>query len=118
MAIKRIVANIAAQDIEAVRAFYVALFELDVVMEFDWISTLANGNTAPVQLSIASEGGSGTSLPGLSIEVEDVDALYTRAKELGMSVEYELTDEPWGVRRFYLRDPAGTLLNILSHGAG
>ena len=25
------------------------------------------------------------------------------------------TDEPWGVRRFYARDPFGRLINILSH---
>ncbi len=33
----------------------------------------------------------------------------------GFKIEYELTDEPWGVRRFYVRDPFGKLVNILSH---
>lgn len=79
--------------------------------------TLASDQTARPQLSIATEGGSGTAVPDLSIEVEDVDAVYQRAKNLGHAIEYELTDEPWGVRRFYLFDPTGKLLNILSHPA-
>lgn len=84
-------------------------------MDFGWIATIASKKAAPAQLSIAIEGGSVTSVPDLSIEVDDVDAIYQRAKSLGHEIEYELIDEPWGVRRFYLFDPTGKLLNILSH---
>ena len=51
----------------------------------------------------------------LSIEVDDVDAIYRRALAANLETVYDLTDEPWGVRRFYLRDPLGRLVNILSH---
>lgn len=115
MAVKRIVSNIAASCVGDVQKFYSDLFDLNVVMDHGWIATLASGNTAPTQISIATEGRSGTSVPDLSIEVDDVDAVYLRAKELGHRIEYELTDEPWGVRRFYLCDPTGKLLNILAH---
>ncbi len=84
-------------------------------MDFGWITTLANPSEAPVQISIASQGGSETEVPDLSIEVDDVDAVYRRAKSLGLDIIYELTDEPWGVRRFYLSDPTGKVLNILTH---
>ena len=33
----------------------------------------------------------------------------------GFTIIYGPTDEPWGVRRFYVRDPFGTLVNIVSH---
>ncbi|MEP0941358.1 MAG: VOC family protein [Rhizobiaceae bacterium] len=115
MAVKRIVTNIAADPIDQVRQFYVELFELDIAMDLGWIATLASGEAAPVQISIASEGGSGTAVPDMSIEVDNVDETYLKAQQLGHKIEYQLTDEPWGVRRFYLRDPAGKLLNILSH---
>ena len=115
MAIKRIVANIATPSVEQTRDFYIALFDLDVAMDMGWIATLSGTAKAPVQISIAREGGSGTAVPDLSIEVEDVDAIHARAKKLELAIEYPLTDEPWGVRRFYLRDPTGKLLNILSH---
>jgi hypothetical protein len=28
---------------------------------------------------------------------------------------YPLTNEPWGVRRFFVKDPSGTIVNVLSH---
>lgn len=117
MTVKRIVSNIAATEVENVKRFYADLFGLNVVMDHGWIVTLASDEMARTQLSIATEGGSGTAVPDLSIEVEDVDAVYQRAKNLGHAIEYELTDEPWGGRRFYLFDPTGKLLNILSHPA-
>ncbi len=117
MMVKRIVANIGTKAVEDVRTFYSDLLGMDVVMDLGWIATMTSGETAPTQISIASQGGSGTPVPDLSIEVDDVDAIHARAKQLGHTIEYDLTDEPWGVRRFYLRDPAGKLLNILSHSA-
>lgn len=115
MAVKRIVVNIATDPIDPVQAFYSELFGLDVLMDHGWIVTLGSDQTARVQISIASAGGSGTPVPDISIEVDDVDAVYARVRNLGHTIEYELVDEPWGVRRFYLRDPAGKLLNVLSH---
>jgi len=115
MTVKRIVLDIATPDVEAVSRFYAELFDLETVMDQGWIVTLASGKSAPVQVSIASEGGSGTPAPDVSIEVEDVDATFQHACEQGVKIEYDLTDEPWGVRRFFLRDPAGKLVNVLSH---
>ena len=115
MVVKRIVANVATPDVQGVRQFYAELLELDLVMDLGWIATLATNGTAPVQISVASEGGSGTEVPNLSIEVENVDQVYRRAKEMGCAIVYPLTEEPWGLRRFFIRDPAGTLLNILAH---
>lgn len=57
-----------------------------------------------VQLSIASEGGSGTAVPDISVEVDDVDAVFALAISADYPIAYPLTDEPWGVRRFYVRD--------------
>lgn len=115
MTVKRIVTDIATDDVAGVRAFYETLFDLAPVMDQGWIVTLASGETAKVQLSIASKGGSGTPVPDMSIEVADIDATYTRAKAMGVEITYDITDEPWGVRRFFVRDPAGKTLNILAH---
>ena len=115
MTVLRIVSNVASNSLEDVRKFYAELFGLEVLMDLGWIVTLGSGKTALVQMSIASEGGSGTPVPDLSIEVDDVDAVYRRARERGHAIAYELTNEPWGVRRFYVVDPSGKLVNILSH---
>jgi catechol 2,3-dioxygenase-like lactoylglutathione lyase family enzyme len=120
MTVCRIVANIAADDPGRARAFYDTLLGLELVMDLGWIATFAaptdpaHAPAAP-QISIASEGGSGTSVPDLSIEVDDVDAVYRRATDARLEIVYDITDEPWGVRRFYVRDPFGKLVNILSH---
>lgn len=115
MTVRRIVANIATENVPEVRNFYSELFELDPMMDLGWIVTLGSGETASTQMSILSEGGSGTPVPDLSIEVEEVDETYTRAKAMGCEIIHDLTDEPWGVRRFFTRDPTGKLINVLSH---
>jgi len=115
VAVLRIVPNLATQDVAASRAFYADLFGLDVVMDMGWIATLATGRSGPTQLSVASEGGSGTPVPVLSIEVDDLEATYARAAQMGAPISYPLTVESWGVRRFFVTDPAGHTLNILCH---
>ena len=54
-------------------------------------------------------------VPDLSIEVDDLDEVHRKLVQAGMAIEYGPVSEPWGVRRFYVRDPFGRLLNILSH---
>lgn len=68
-----------------------------------------------VQVSIASEGGSGTSVPDLSIEVDDLSVILRMVKRAGIAIEYGPASEPWGIRRFFVRDPFGKLLNILQY---
>ena len=58
---------------------------------------------------------SGTSHPDLSIEVADVDSVHAKAIARGLQIVYPLTDEPWGVRRFFVADPNGVVINVLSH---
>lgn len=67
------------------------------------------------QLSIASEGGSGTPVPDLSIEVDDLDEALQRCEAAAITPKYGPVTEPWGVRRFYVRDPFDRLINILVH---
>ena len=115
MKVKRIALNIAAERVEEGRSFYCDVLGLEAVMDLGWIVTLASGESAPVQISIATEGGSGTEVPELSIEVDDVDEAFRRTRGGGFEIAYPLTDEPWGVRRFYVRDPYGKLVNVMSH---
>ena len=116
MTVRRIVANLAAADIAAARRFYGDVLGLDILMDMGWIATYGSNEQMMVQLSVMREGGSGTPVPDLSIEVDDVDRVLAGMKEAGFPIEYGPADEPWGVRRFYVRDPFGKLVNILMHG--
>lgn len=115
MKVKRIVANIETPAPAAVACFYKDILGLDLMMDHGWIATYGAERTMPLQLSFASEGGSGTPVPGLSIEVDDLEAVHRAVLAAGYAIEYGPADEPWGVRRFFVRDPAGTLVNILMH---
>jgi catechol 2,3-dioxygenase-like lactoylglutathione lyase family enzyme len=115
MNVKRIVANVATSDIAAARRFYGEILGLDVLMDHGWLVTYGSTAKMSVQISFAREGGSGTAVPDLSIEVDDIDAMLARVQAAGLTIEYGPADEPWGVRRFYVRDPFGKLVNILTH---
>jgi catechol 2,3-dioxygenase-like lactoylglutathione lyase family enzyme len=115
MAVKRIVANIATDHVVDAKAFYTDILGLNLVMDHGWILTFAAREAAAPQISIATEGGSGTPVPDLSIEVDNLDEVHQRVLAAGSSIEYGPTSEPWGLRRFYVRDPFGRLLNILAH---
>lgn len=115
MAVKRIVANIAAEHTEEARRFYRDLFGLDILMDLGWITIFGADQQMSVQLSVMTEGGSGTPVPAISIEVDDVDAVHADLVRSGLTAEYGPVDEPWGVRRFFVRDPLGTLVNVLMH---
>jgi catechol 2,3-dioxygenase-like lactoylglutathione lyase family enzyme len=115
MTVRRIVANIAADRIEQASAFYGDALGLRVVMDMGWIMTFAGEHAAQPQISVAQEGGSGTPVPDISIEVDDFDAVHQRMMAAGFEIAYGPATEPWGVRRFFVRDPFSRLVNILSH---
>ena len=115
MKVRRIVANVATQNVEAARAFYQDLLGLDVLMDMGWIATYGSEETARTQVSFMSEGGSGAAVPDLSVEVDDLAEAMRRMQAAGVAIEYGPAAEPWGVRRFFVRDPFGRLVNVLTH---
>lgn len=115
MKVKRIVANVETQNISKARYFYGEVLGLDPLMDMGFIATYGSHEKMDTQISFLSEGGSGTPVPDLSIEVDNLDSALTRVKEAEIPIEYGPVEEPWGVRRFYVRDPFGKLVNILTH---
>jgi catechol 2,3-dioxygenase-like lactoylglutathione lyase family enzyme len=115
MKVKRIVSNIATSDLDKAKAFYEAILGLKVLMDLGWIRTYGSSAKITVQVSVMSEGGSGTAVPDLSIEVDDLEEALRRVRKADIAIEYGPATEPWGVRRFYVRDPFGKLINILQH---
>ncbi len=115
MTVLRIVPNFAAPDPRAAKAFYQDILGLECVMDHGWIVTFAATGTMQPQVSVASEGGSGTPVPDVSVEVDDLDDVYARVQAQGFEIVYPMAREPWGVRRFYVRDPFGRVVNVLMH---
>jgi catechol 2,3-dioxygenase-like lactoylglutathione lyase family enzyme len=115
MGVRRIVPNITTSCLPESRAFYTDLLGLTEAMDLGWIVTLVAPEKPAVQLSLLGPDETASVQAQISIEVDDVDRVYTDAVERGVPIVYPLTDEPWGVRRFFMTDPNGTVVNILSH---
>lgn len=113
--VRRIVANIKTGDLSRADYFYHHILGLEIMMDHGWIKTFGNDEESKVQISFAIQGGNDTPVPHLSIEVDKVDEVYKKMKNSGFEITYDITNEDWGVRRFFVKDPFDNLINILSH---
>jgi catechol 2,3-dioxygenase-like lactoylglutathione lyase family enzyme len=115
MSIRRVVPNTASDHPAKSKAFYTDFLGLEIAMERDEIIIFASPDDRTDQISVIRPDSKDIPHPDVSIEVTDVDAMFERAVDQGQEVVYPITDEPWGVRRFFVEDPNGTIINILSH---
>lgn len=115
MPIKRIVPNFESETPNKSIEFYEEFIGMKIAMDMDWIITFVSETNPASQISIIRHDGSDVPLPNVSIEVDDVDQMFAKAKEHNINIIYPITDEPWGVRRFFVLDPNGKVINILSH---
>ena len=113
MIIRRAVPNLRSERPEETRDFLMTLLGLEVAMDMDWVVTLASPSNHAAQITIISNDD--PAAPGISIEVDDVDAVHAKAVGSGIEIAYALRDEDWGVRRFMVREPGGAMINVLSH---
>lgn len=117
MTIRRIVPNIQVEREEQLhtsRDFY-GLLGFEEVMNMGWVTTLASPSNPTAQISFFTEEPTAPLVPELSVEVEDVDAVYAQLSASGAEIVREPRDEEWGVRRFFVRDPNGRVVNVLTH---
>jgi catechol 2,3-dioxygenase-like lactoylglutathione lyase family enzyme len=113
--IRRAVPNISSERPADTRDFLVDLLGFEVAMDMGWVVTVTSPSEPSAQINIIANDD--PAAPGISVEVDDVDAVHARAVERGLEIAYPLRDEEWGVRRFMLREPSGTTVNVLSHRA-
>ena len=115
MRVTGVTANLPVADVDAARSFYTDYLGLEVEMDLGWVAryTSSDGRasvqvvtrdaTSPVDSVLSVHVGSG------------VDEAYAEAQRRGYEIVHPLTEEPWGIRRFFVRDPDGNVINIASH---
>lgn len=118
MSVRRIVPDIRSKQLDASRQFYVDVLGLEVAMDMGFIVTLRSSTNPTAQVTLMRDDESSAILPQMSVEVADVDDVHARAVSRGFKVVYPLTNEPWGVRRFFVTDPNGTIINVMCHIGG
>lgn len=112
----RIVPYPDGEDMAASRDFYVGALGLEVTME-EPVLCLSSPERPTAQVIIAPPGFENPQ-PRFGVDVGEpsaVDAAHEEAVRRGLKIVYPLTDEPWGVRRFFVEDPGGTIVNVLAH---
>jgi catechol 2,3-dioxygenase-like lactoylglutathione lyase family enzyme len=117
MTVVRVMPILTVSDLEATRDVYVRVLGLREVMNLGWIVTLADDQLRH-QVSLMTKDATAPVNPRVSIEVDDVDAAYRAAVDAGLKIVHPLSDEEWGVRRFFFADASGNVVNVLSHQRG
>jgi catechol 2,3-dioxygenase-like lactoylglutathione lyase family enzyme len=115
MTVNRIVANLSCSSVAEATTFYANVFGLVSVMDHGWIATLADPARPDVQISLVTKDATAPVSADISIQVDDLEGVYAAAVAAGAEIVHPLTDEEWGVRRFFVRGPDGHVVNVLSH---
>jgi catechol 2,3-dioxygenase-like lactoylglutathione lyase family enzyme len=101
-------------DFEATRAFYTRVLGLE---EGNFGGGYIGFGSGQAQVLFAPPGLE-SGLPDMGVDVDSrqaVDAAHAEAVKAGHEVIYGPVDEPWGVRRFFVRDPHGVVISVLAH---
>ncbi len=114
MRLRRIVPNLKV-DAGAGHDFYVEFLGLEKQFDLGWIASFQHPVNRSVQVNLVSADATAAEDSVMSVDVADVDAAYAHARELGYEIVHPLTDEQWGVRRFFVRDPHGHVVNVVGH---
>jgi predicted enzyme related to lactoylglutathione lyase len=111
----RIIADLPVADVEAAKGFYTDYLGLRTE-EFNlgWVARYTSPDTG-ANLQLVARDASAPENPAISVFTDDVDAAYAEAEQLGYEIVHPLTTEPWGVRRFFVRAPDGTVVNVVDH---
>jgi catechol 2,3-dioxygenase-like lactoylglutathione lyase family enzyme len=115
MSIRRAVPNIVSDTPDESRSFYAGLLGFQVAMDMGWIITFVSPSNPTAQVSVVREDASAPVVPQITVEVGDVDAIHAEAMRRGLDIVHPITDEPWGVRRFFVKDPNGMVINVAAH---
>ncbi|MFD7294655.1 VOC family protein [Streptomyces sp. NPDC059897] len=115
--IRRAVPNVSVPDEAAMRTnrdFYETLGFREA-MNMGWIMTMVSPSDPTAQIQFFTHEATGPVVPDISVEVDDVDGVYEALRAAGAEIVHDLRDEEWGVRRFFVRDPQGKVVNVLTH---
>ena len=117
-------AGIVTHKLSETKDFYTRILDFGVSFENEFylllhtpnrqaeLSFLQTKHPSQAPMFQSPYGGQGMYL---TIEVEDVDALYEQVKARGGEVALELRDEPWVDRHFAIVDPNGIGIDLVKY---
>lgn len=115
-------ATVFSRTPSEVARFYVDAFGLEVGTDVGWFVTVGRPDgpwevcvwdpdheSVPATARTSADSGIG---PLLAFVVDDADTVVELAREAGAEVT-DVIDEPWGQRHAFVRDPAGTVIDVV-----
>jgi predicted enzyme related to lactoylglutathione lyase len=111
----RVMPNLHVDDIEAAKGFYTGFLGLgNEEFNMGWVARYATpGREAVVQL--VTRDATAPEDAAISVHTLDVEEAYEEARRLGYEIVHPLTTEEWGVHRFLVKAPDGTVVNVVGH---
>lgn len=115
MRVLQIMADLPVADIDAAKSFYTDYLGLaHEELGLDWVTRFTSPDTG-ARVQLVTRDASAPESPLLSIQIDDVEAAYAEAVRRGYEIVHPLGTEAWGVHRFFVRAPDGTVINMVGH---
>ena len=106
--------NLTVPDLEEAKGFWSSLFGLSTEMDLGWVARLTDPVTG-AHVQLVTRDATAPEDSALTVKVDDVDEAWALVQAAGVEVVHPLVTEEWGVRRFFVRAPGGTVANIAQH---
>lgn len=115
MHVTSITTNLRVEDIASARAFYTDFLGLrSEDLGLEWVTRCTTVDQRS-SLQLVTRDATAPVDSVISVHTDDVEQAYAEAIAQGHEIVYPLTTEPWGVQRFFVRAPDGTVVNVVSH---
>jgi catechol 2,3-dioxygenase-like lactoylglutathione lyase family enzyme len=114
--------SIPTRDLDESERFYKELVEAERLDSPNFGTPVRWLRVGNVQIHLLQDGGGGGGAGHFGITVDDLAAVYERARALdafdSFANGYYLWELPDGVVQLYLRDPSGNLVEVNARDAG
>ena len=116
MRVTAVIADLPVADIETARDFYADYLGLSVeAFNMGWVARFESPE-GDVRVQLVTRDATAPEDPVISVAVgDDIEEAYAEAQRRGYEIIHPLTKEAWGLRRFFVRAPDGTVVNMTSH---
>ena len=108
--------SVVARDLDESVRFYVDVLGLEPLPTPDFAFPVQWLRAGSLQVHLFERPDTPPSYAHFALEVDDVVAVYERARELGIldreSFGYAIAELPGGEAQLYIRDPSGNLLEL------
>ncbi len=111
-----VITNVHTDDVERARGFFGFLGLTEVAMNQGWVARFTAAES-PASVQVVTRDATAPEDSVMTIKVDDVDTAYAAARERGYEIVHPITDEPWGIRRFFVRSPDGHVINVAQHSS-